>query len=109
MAHDVVSVPTECKGAQLFCEMVGHIQLGVDSFQDNEVPLNPFTKHIVFDIHMSDTGGWFAGIGHSPAGVVILICHRCGSLGNSQVPEDAATVENHFAAVGRLNIFCLSR
>ena len=83
MANDVVHVTTESKWAKLFCEVVHHVELGVHTLKYNQVMFNLFAEYIVFNIHMADVGGWFSGISHSSAGIIILICNCCSYGGNS--------------------------
>ena len=87
---------TESKGAKLFCEVICHVEFCVHPFQANQVTLNSFAEYIVFNIHMADAGGWLSGVGHSSACIVILIYHRCGTLWDSEVPENTPTEVDHF-------------
>ena len=107
MAEDKVRVFTESQWAKLFREVVRHVELGVHTFEDNQVTFNPFAEYVVFNIHMADVGGWFSGVGHISTRVIILICNRCCTLWNSEVPENTLTEENYFPTVGRVNIFGL--
>ena len=107
VAEDVVHVTTGSKWAEFFREVVHHVEFGVNVFEDNQVTFYPFAEYIVFNIHMVDAVSWLSGVGHSSTGIIILICNRCCTLWNSEVPENTLTEENYFPTVGRVNIFGL--
>ena len=59
VSHDVVDVAVEELWSQLFGEVVGHVEGGVDTFQFDEVAFDPFTNDVEFDVDMACAGCGF--------------------------------------------------
>ena len=74
MTHDVVGVAMEKLWAELFGEVVGHIEGGVDSFELDEVAFDPLTDDVVFNVDVTGTVGRFLGVSHSRACVIVFVC-----------------------------------
>jgi hypothetical protein len=52
--------------------MVGHVDRGIDVFQEHEITFHPFAEGEVFDINMSGSGSGFLSVTHCCAADVVL-------------------------------------
>ena len=105
MTHDVIDVSVEELWSQLFGEVVGHVEGGVDTFQFDEVAFDPFTDDVVFNVDVTGTVGRFLGVSHSRACVVVFVCEGGGALWYPEVPHDASNEEEHLSTVRRTHEF----
>jgi hypothetical protein len=56
-----------------FCEMIRHVDGGVDAIEEDEVAFDPFAQGEILDIDMSCSWGRFLSVAHSGASAVVLI------------------------------------
>ena len=93
----------------MFGEEIGQIDGCVDTLQMEEVPFNPFTQGEVFDVNVPSPRGWFLGIAHGGASIVIFV-EDCGCfLWNIQIPKNTSDEEYHLACVVRSHEFGFRR
>lgn len=45
----------------------------VPTFELNKVAFDPLANHLVFDVHVTSTCGWFLCHGHRSAGIIVFI------------------------------------
>ena len=63
-----------------FGEVVGHVDGGIDTFEDHEVPFYPIAEREIFYIDVPRTSGGLLGVTHCRATVVVLIQKGGGFL-----------------------------
>ncbi len=85
--------------------MVRHDDLRVNAFQLHEVAISPFTDKKVLNVHVTCASGWFLGIIHLSAWVVVLVEDGSGFLWNPKVPHDALYEEDHLPCIIRHHEF----
>ena len=92
VAEEVINMAIEQRRAELLGEVVGHVEGGIDTFKFDEVAFDPFAEVVVFNIHVSGTGGGFLSVCHGGTCVVVLIKERSCILWYAKVPKNAPTV-----------------
>lgn len=99
MTHNVIDVAVEQNTWQGLGEMVCHVLGCADPFKCDKITFNPFHKGIVFNVHVACSRGWFAGICHGGAGIVVFITKGGSFLWNEEIKEDTADVQNHASSI----------
>ena len=93
---------------QCLSEGIGKINFCVNPVEDENVLFNPIAPSNILNVHVSSSWGWFLGIGHCCANVVVLINDSGCFMGYVKIPKDAADVETHFPSNACSHKFGLS-
>ncbi len=73
MAKEVVHVAMkECTG-QVLCEVIGHVNRSINAFQAREVPVNPFAKGEIFNVHLPRWQGGLLSVTHGSTAIAVFI------------------------------------
>ena len=73
MAEYPINVTMEENTLKRFGEVVGFINGCVDSFKDQEVTFDPFTKYVVSNVHVPRPASGLLSVGHSGTCIVVFI------------------------------------
>ena len=90
MPQQVVNMSVEECGTELFGEYVSHVDGGVNTFELDQISLDPFEQDIILNVHVPCPWRGFLCIGHYSAGIIILIEDGCRILWDAQIPHDTA-------------------
>ena len=82
-----------------FCVMVCNINRSINSFEMDQILLDPFTKSKILDIDMASRRHGLLSIAHRHTTVVVLVCNGGSFLWDIEVPEDTTDEEGHLAEV----------
>ena len=64
MTKNVVHMAAEYEWAKLLGKVAGHVEFGINVFEDNQITFNPFAEYIVSNIHVLGVGSWLLDVCH---------------------------------------------
>jgi hypothetical protein len=99
MAEKEVGMSVKQGLRKTFREMVQHVDLRVDLFQEHKVAVNPFTNRKVFYVHVTCASHGFLCFTHCSTSIIVLVEHGGGFLGNAKVPHDATDKQDHLPGI----------
>ena len=92
-------MPVEEHPQQAFCEVICHVLGQGHPFQENQVLLHLVRECKELNVHVTGACGGFASISHSGTAIIVLIDDRCSLLGDVEVVDDTADVEEDLGKV----------